>query len=244
MPHTLSTLRAAIARMERGGAGAARYETAPFGLPEIDDALPGGGLAAGAVHEVTGSAAGGFAALLAGRFAGPVLWCVMERSRSELYGPGLAAFGLDTRRLVVARCPSRRDMLWAMEEGLRDPALAAVVGEPDRAIALTASRRLQLAAETGGVTGLVLRRGAEDGMLSPSAVFSRWRAESLPTLGTPGAPVEGTRWRLELLRCRGGFGEMHGTWTVDWCDATRDLSLVSGSRHRPAAAGTAERLAG
>ena len=240
MPHTLSTLRAAIARMERGGAGAGRHEAVPLGLAAIDDALPGGGLAAGAVHEVMGSAAGGFAALLAGRFAGPVLWCVMERSRSELYGPGLAVFGLDTRRLVVARCPSRQDMLWAMEEGLRDPALAVVIGEPDRAIALTASRRLQLAAETGGVTGLMLRRGAEDGALSPSAVFSRWRAESLPTLATPGA-----RWRLELLRCRGGIGEIQQrTWIVDWCDATRDLSLVSGSRHRPASSGETRLLAG
>lgn len=191
MPHTLSTLRAAIARMERGGAGAERHESVPLGLAAIDDALPGGGLAAGAVHEVMGSAAGGFAAMLAGRFAGPALWCVMEHARTELYGPGLAAFGLDTRRLVVARCPSRQDMLWAMEEGLRDPALAVVVGEPDRAIALTASRRLQLAAETGGVTGLVLRHGAEDGALSPSAVFSRWRAESLPALGAPSASAAG-----------------------------------------------------
>ncbi|MPY76051.1 MAG: damage-inducible mutagenesis protein [Alphaproteobacteria bacterium] len=245
MPHTLSALRAAIARIERGGTAAAQRGAVPLGLAAIDDALPGGGLAAGAVHEVTGSAAGGFAAMLAGRFAGPVLWCVMERSPTDLYGPGLAAFGLDTRRLVVARCPSRQDMLWAMEEGLRDPALAVVAGEPDRAIALTASRRLQLAAETGGVTGLVLRHGAEDGALSPSAVFSRWRAESLPALGALSAPAEGARWRLELLRCRGGIGEIQQrTWTVDWCDATRDLSLVSGSRHRPAAAGTAERLAG
>lgn len=241
MSHTLSTLRAAIARMERGGAGAERHESVPLGLAAIDDALPGGGLAAGAVHEVMGSAAGGFAAMLAGRFAGPALWCVMEHARTELYGPGLAAFGLDTRRLVVARCPSRQDMLWAMEEGLRDPALAVVVGEPDRAIALTASRRLQLAAETGGVTGLVLRHGAEDGALSPSAVFSRWRADSLPAL-----TALGTRWRIELLRCRGGIGDADGdkVWIVDWCDATRDLSLVSGSRHRPASSGETRLLAG
>ena len=190
--NTLAALQAAIARIERGGAAAARYDAVPLGLPAIDAALPGGGLAAGVVHEVTGSAAGGFVAMLAGRFTGPVLWCVMARSRTELYGPGLAAFGLDTRRLVIARCASRQDMLWAMEEGLRDPALAVVVGEPDRAIALTASRRLQLAAETGGVTGLVLRRGAEEGALAPSALFSRWQADSLPALGVPGALAAGS----------------------------------------------------
>jgi protein ImuA len=242
---TLAALRAAVARIERGGAETARHGAVPLGLAAIDEALPGGGLATGVVHEVTGSAAGGFVAMLAGRFAGPVLWCVMEHARTGLYGPGLAAFGLDTRRLVVARCASRQDMLWAMEEGLRDPALAVVVGEPDRAVALTASRRLQLAAETGGATGLVLRRGAEDGALAPSAVFSRWQADSLPALGVPGAPANGARWRLALLRCRGDIqGTGSRVWTVDWRDATRDLTLVSGAGHRPAAAGAGERLAG
>jgi protein ImuA len=251
---TVAALQATIERIERGagvrhGSG---QGAVPLGVVEIDGALPGGGLAAGVVHEATGSAAGGFVALLAGRFAGPVLWCVMASSRTELYGPGLAAFGLDTRRLVIARCANRQDMLWAMEEGLRDSALAAVVAEPDRPVALTASRRLQLAAETGGTTGLVLRRGATEAALSPSAVFSRWRADSVAALGVPGAPAEGTRWRLELLRCRGELAGVTGvraktwprTWTVDWCDATRDLSLVSGAGRRSAAAGAGELLAG
>jgi protein ImuA len=245
---TVAALQAAILRIERGGSAAARHDAVPLGVPEIDGALPGGGLAAGAVHEVTGSAAGGFVALLAGRFAGPVLWCGMASSRTELYGPGLAAFGLDTRRLVIARCANRQDMLWAMEEGLRDPALAAVVAEPDRPVALTASRRLQLAAETGGTAGLVLRRGAAAAALAPSAVFSRWQADSLPGLGMPGAPAEGARWRLELLRCRGdltGTGKtLSRQWIVDWCNATRDLSLVSGAGRRPAAAGAGGLLAG
>ena len=253
----LAALRESIALIERGGT-AGRHGAVPLGLSAIDDLLPGGGIATGVVHEATGSAAGGFVAMLAGRLAGPVLWCVTARSQTELHGPGLAAFGLDTRRLVVARCANRQDMLWAMEEGLRDPALAAVVAEPDRPVALTASRRLQLAAETGGVTGLVLRRGTAEAALSPSAVFSRWRVDSAPVLGIPGAPEEGARWRIELLRCRGslasgtdaaataGVRENPGLrrWTVDWCDATRDLSLASDAAYGPVAAGAAERLAG
>lgn len=245
---TVAALQAAIALIERGGAASARQGAVPLGVAAIDGALPGGGIAAGAVHEVTGSAAGGFVALLAGRFAGPVLWCVMASSRTALYGPGLAAFGLETQRLVIARCADRRDMLWAMEEGLRDPALAVVVAEPDRPVALTASRRLQLAAETGGTTGLVLRRGAAEGALAPSAVCSRWQADSLPALGVSGTPAEGARWRLALLRCRGGLTGTGraGTknWIVDWCDATGDLSLVSGAGGRAAAAGADGLLAG
>jgi protein ImuA len=249
---TVTALQAAIARIERGGGAAARHGSVPLGVAEIDGVLPGGGFAAGVVHEVTGSAGGGFVALLAGRFAGPVLWCVMVSSRTELYGPGLAAFGLDTRRLVIARCANRQDMLWAMEEGLRDSTLATVVAEPDRPVALTASRRLQLAAETGGTTGLVLRRGTAEAALSPSAVFSRWQADSVAALGVPGAPAEGVRWRLELLRCRGDISGKSRrlsrtwpkSWIVDWCDATRDLSLVSGAGRRSAAAGAGELLAG
>jgi len=252
----IAMLQATIARIERGGGEAARHGSVPLGVAAIDGVLPGGGIAAGVVHEVTGSAGGGFVAMLAGRFGGAVLWCVMASSRTELYGPGLAAFGLDTRRLVIARCANRQDMLWAMEEGLRDPAFTVVVAEPDRPVALTASRRLQLAAETGGVTGLVLRRGAEQGALSPSAVFSRWQADSVAALGQPDTPAEGARWRLELLRCRGAHtgrnagGTVRGnadwtrTWTVDWCNATRDLSLVPGAGHRPAAAGAGDRMAG
>jgi hypothetical protein len=92
---------------------------------------------------------------------------------------------------------------------------------------------------------LVLRRGAEDGALAPSAVFSRWQADSLPALGVPGAPTEGARWRLALLRCRGDIqGTGSRAWTVDWRDATRDLSLVSGAGRRPAAARAGELLAG
>ena len=135
----LVDLQARIARIERGGSADKEHPVLPLGLQAIDATLPGGGLPAGVVHEVMGSAGGGFAAMLAGKSgggAGAVLWCVMARSRAELYGPGLAAFGLDTRRLVIVRCANSQDMLWAMEEGLRDPGLAAVVGEPSKAVFL------------------------------------------------------------------------------------------------------------
>jgi protein ImuA len=237
----LVDLKARIARIERGGGA---QGVVPLGVPAMDGVLPNGGIATGAVHEVMGSAAGGFVTMLAGRLAGPVLWCVMASSRAELFGPGLAAFGLDTRRLVIVRCASRDDMLWAMEEGLRDPALVAVVGEPGSPITLGASRRLQIAAETSGVTGLILRRGATAGALAPSAVFSRWHVESAPLLGVAGMPPRGARWHLALQRCRGGFGGMEKAWLVDWCDATRDLSLVSQPGYRPVAAAGERRLAG
>ena len=229
----LAGLRARIRRIERGEAAA--HAVLPLGVAAVDAALPGGGLARGAVHEVAGSAAGGFAAMVAGRLGGGVLWCVPAASRRVLYGPGLAAFGLDTDALVIVRCAARRDMLWAMEEGLREPALAAVIGEPDRAVSLTASRRLQLAAETSGVTGLILRPDNEASALAPSAVFSRWRVEPAPMAGSVDTPPSAARWRLALLRCRGGFAGAGRRWTVEWRDAADNLSLVPEPADRPAA---------
>ncbi|MBT7235261.1 MAG: hypothetical protein HN861_19610, partial [Rhodospirillaceae bacterium] len=142
-PTALDDLRARVSVIEGGRDSAVR--TVPLGAPVIDAVLPGGGLRGAAVHEITGSAASGFAAMVLGRLSGPVLWCVDLYARSHLYGPGLAAFGISLDQLIIVRCANRADMLWAMEEGLRTPALAGIVGEPGGAVDLTASRRLQLA---------------------------------------------------------------------------------------------------
>src|SRR5205823_5779247 len=116
-----------------------------------------------------------------GTGAGPVLWCV---KRPELYGPGLMAHGLDPARLIVVTVPRDEDILWAVEEGLRAPGLAAVVGEIAR-LPLVAGRRLQLAAEHSGITAFLLRRW-RNGMEAaaererPSAAVTRWRIAAIP----------------------------------------------------------------
>ena len=72
----LEALRREIRRIEiPGEAGAACLSP---GIPEIDGALPGGGLRAGCVHEIGGDeAATGFCAVLlarAGGAPGPLMW--------------------------------------------------------------------------------------------------------------------------------------------------------------------------
>lgn len=214
-PDLLDFLRERVRRIEglppaltRGG------DVVPLGLAPIDAALPWGGLPAGALHELVAAergAAVGFAALVLARFAArpaPVLWCL---TRDDLYAPGLAAFGLDPAALVVARAADNAGVLWAMEEGLRSGAFAAVAGEV-AALSLDAARRLQLAAR--GTPALALRPGAaRDGA---SAAVTRWRIE--PAASVPGEPGVGrARWRLALLRCRGGQPR---DWIVEWDDAT------------------------
>ena len=60
-------LRADIAVIERNSPVA---RPVALGLPAVDACLPRGGLARGAVHEVRGSAASGFATFVAGRVCG------------------------------------------------------------------------------------------------------------------------------------------------------------------------------
>ncbi|MBI1778747.1 MAG: damage-inducible mutagenesis protein [Proteobacteria bacterium] len=228
-PGSLATLKARMRALEQGRSeGPGRILR--LGVAAIDRLLPGGGLAATRVHEVVGvsardGAAAAFTLALIARLLsqtpGPVLWCGRYL---DLHGPGLAAFGIDTARLILARTRDTTETLWAMEEGLRSARLAAVVGELTRSIDLTASRRLQLAAENGETTGLLLRPvDAGDG--TPSAVETRWRVVSM--LGAPATENLGvgrTAWRLGLERCRGGA---QGEWMVELDDATGDLALAA-----------------
>ena len=235
----LTALRDRIRQIE----GSVRHGVLPFGVAAIDGALPGGGLALGAVHEIVGqggdeedgAAAAGFAAGILARLGpGPVLGCL---KRPDLYGPGLAAHGLDPAHLVLVTAPRDDELLWAIEEGLRERALAAVVGEVGR-WPMVAGRRLQLAAERFGVTALILRRWRNAGEAAaernrPTVALSRWRIGALPSLKMMNESGFGpARWRVELLRVRGG---VPAEWDVEVADATGHVSLSAKLADRPAA---------
>jgi len=257
----LPELRERIRRIERPTL--AVHGVLPFGTAAIDRVLPGGGLARGALHEILGSdgdeedgaVTAAFAAGILGRLGphpnppplagkgsggGIVLWCL---PRPDLYGPGLAAHGLDPARLVLVRAPRDSEILWAMEEGLCAPGIAAVVGEVGTLVAV-ASRRLQLAAERSGITAFLLRRWRDGGQAArernlPNAAVTRWRITALPSQPLPGEPGVGCpRWRVELLRCRGGEP---ACWEVEEADATGHVSLAAALADRPAASVPAEK---
>ena len=241
-PALIAALRARIRRIEGFAAGDGARPL-PLG-DAIDGALPWGGLPRAALHEVTGDAAAGFCATLAARLAGErgtVLWC---RRGPGLYGPGLAGLGLALERLILVRARRTVEVLWAMEEGLRSGAPAAVVGEAE-GVSAVAARRLKLAAEAGGVAGLVL--GPERAMAAALPATTRWRVTPAPgadAFGGLGAP----RWRVELLRCRGGRS---ASWLVEWNhDAAGGFRVVAHLRHGPDGASArpsatvADRLAG
>jgi len=136
-------------------------------------------------------------------------------------------------------------VLDCFEEGLRCNGFGAVMGELAK-LPMNASRRLQLAAETSGVTGIAIRRFRRpaDAALfgEPTAAVTRWRVSVRPSSPLPVPGVGRPRWFLELLRCRGGES---AAFEVEACDAKGRLALpadmVDGSL--PASFG-AERAAG
>ncbi len=246
MEHTkakeIDALRSRIARMRAAGVANPRGAAIGFGVPAIDNLLPDHGLRS-ALHEVAGTGpeteCGGAAALfIAGilaRRAGPVLWV---KELPDLYPPALSGAGLSPERVIYLE--GGRDVLAAMEEGLRARSLAGVVGETGGRVTLTASRRLQLAAEASGVPAFLLRRSRsfDDPLLAePNAAETRWRIapvpSSLPVSHAPGVPgLAHAVWRLDLVRCRGGEA---ASWIVEACDAQGRLRLVSDLSDRPVA---------
>jgi protein ImuA len=239
---SLAALRAHIAQLEGHAplatpqdAGTVAPAAWTWGCAALDGALESGaarGLALGAVHEwapatpADRAAPVGVVLRLLARLPrpGPLLWVQTAESAASHgrpYGPGLRDTGLDPQRLIHVRVATLSDGLWALEEGVRSGAVAAVVGvglAPD----FTASRRLALASGTSGVPCLLLPREAP----SLSAAASRWRVAHRPSLPdpldarSPGAPC----WSLTLARARSAAP---GSWAVTWHEPAHHFALAA-----------------
>jgi protein ImuA len=174
----------------------------------------------------------GFATAILARLAAhdtrPLLWIVEKAASSETglpYGNGLHAFGLDPNRLVIVRVARPRDVLWAVEEGLRCAGLVAVVAElagNPRSLDLVASRRLALRAAESGVTGILLRASAKG---EPGAASTRWLVAPLPSTVDPEYPegIGRPAWRLTLERNRSGAT---GAFDVEWNHEQHSFALA------------------
>ncbi|MFZ4164175.1 ImuA family protein [Brevundimonas sp. NPDC058933] len=147
----------------------------------------------------------------------PIVWVLHEMMSQEAgrpYGPGLHEMGLAPRDLMLVRARDIQTLLAVGEDALRSSAVGAVLlsawGEA-KALSLTASRRLALAAEIHGATLFLARSGADP---CPSAAETRWSIGSCASepleAGAPGRPS----FSATLLRRRGG-GET-GTWIMEW----------------------------
>ncbi len=219
--HQFAALKRKIARIE-GSPALAGPGLVPLGHAGADAAL-GGGLARGRLHELfaldsaDASSGAGFAAMLALRMGGPIVWLRTqdaERLGGGLHAPGLSEIGIDPAALVLGVLPDARDVLRAGLDVVRCAAVGVAVIELWRgvpALDLTATRRLAVAAESSGVTTLLLRVEA---VPMPSAAHTRWAVRAGPSaaleVNAPGHPAID----VELLRQRGrpaGAG-----WLLEW----------------------------
>jgi protein ImuA len=257
----LATLRGSIERIEAQG-DAYRSDRVALGHADADAALQGG-LAIGATHEVfaegrQSAAATGFIAGLVGRAAArrPLVWVRQDFTEIEsgaLSMSGLAELGLNPRLLVTVRAADVDTALRTAADALACDALGVVVLEvwgQARQLDLVASRKLTLAAQASGVTGLLLRVAAEP---LPSTAETRWivRAAHSPP-ATPSLPTWGTpMFDAQLVRNRHG---PVGRWIMEWkCDEclfekpaaySQPVAATAAHRSHPAPAFAQQRRAG
>ncbi len=243
----LQRLRDDIARLEARDPSRASA-VLPFGVGTMDAGLPGGGLVLASLHEVAGggsdvvhgTAAALFAAGILARLEGMVLWCL---TRPDLFAPALQQAGLDPDRVIYVEAGDDVGVMSCAEEGLRHGGLVAVVAEVAK-LPMTASRRLQLAAEAGGTLGLALRRWRRPAEAldfgQPTAARTRWRVSALPSAPLPVPGVGRARWLVELVRARAGGS---ADFILEACDDHGRLALPAEFARGPATAQVGRRRA-
>ncbi len=181
------------------------------GCGPLDRLLPERGLRRGTLVEWLGgpgSGAGLLALIAAGQAAvGGGALVVVDRRRL-FYPPAAVRLGIDLEKLIVVRPECEMDHAWALDQVLRTRGVAAVWCEPAEQDDHTL-RRWQLAAESSGVLGLLVRdpRARDE----PSWAELRLLVEPIaqPHDGTPGQSPRGQptarrerRVRVTLLRSR------------------------------------------
>lgn len=181
----------------------------------------------GSVQEIVakaghGETAAGFALASATRIhstmalPSSIVWVRQDAAvieAGDLYAPGLSAFQVDTKKLIVMRARTFTDTLRAGLEAVRCAALDAVLIETMTPVDLTASRRFKLAAEKSGVATLLIRHADT---AASNAISLRWRISAVPRTQQlkhwPEAPP--ARLNVELIKHPTGLAGVH--WHVEW----------------------------
>jgi hypothetical protein len=195
------------------------------GSESLDRLLPEGGFRRGSLVEYLaaggGSGAGSLAfvaAAQAARAGGAIV--VVDRQR-WFYPPAVVGLGIELARLVVVRPESAEDHAWAIDQVLRSRGVAAAWCWPEDEDDHTL-RRWQLAVESSGVLGLLMR--GQEARHQPSWAEVRLAIEPV---AEPRRQAAGRarRLRVEVVRSRtalaGRVVELEmpvgrgGSWPID-----------------------------
>ena len=214
------------------------------GHVSIDAAL-GGGIARGRLHEIfattvaDASSAAGFAAMLARRIGGALVWVrtgKVDRVGGGLYAPGLREIGLDPSDAIMGNLPDPVSALRAGIDIARCPEVGVALIElwkMPRELDQVATRRFAAAAEKAGTTVLLLRIDAEP---APSVAQTRWSVAAAPSVALPANAPGHATLDVDLLRQRGRA--QTGRWRVEW-DRDRARFVQPGIRdHETPLSGT------
>ncbi len=247
--NVMERLSREVRGLETAGKQATRKSTISCGCEALDRSLPEGGYAAGSVIEYLRAMPGCGASTLVFTAASAAMkstngFVVIIDTQHNIYPPALASWGIDLEKVVLVRPQSDVDALWAVDQALRTPAVAAVVADVER-IDDRAARRMQLAAEQGGGLALLLRPASA--RRGPSWADVQWMVRSLPSLDvSPTQNVghraamdsahfrhtEERRLQVQLVRVRGGKAGA----TVRLRVSAKDGTLREVERHEPTGA--------
>ncbi len=232
-----------IRQMEASSRPAASCVTIPLGVRGLGSLFPQEEMPAGSLIEIVSAhpAAGAWTLsfLLAKYACGTERWLIVADHQQTFYPPAVRKFGLDLGQLFILRSPNPRDTLSALTQSLRCSAIGAAIGEfehlPERD-----GRRLQLAAETGGGVGVLLRpwkaihapsfaslrcviRGMTDRGAAQAGRVRNAREETGEGFG---GSLYQRRMHIEVIRCRGGR-EGHSL-ILEMNDATAHVRVLPG----------------
>lgn len=221
----IAQLRAGIDALEK------RPALQGLHVPAVMDRAVFGGLPGGLLHEVwadTHNHAGSLLGFTLGQaqdllsLARPALiWLALAEDGQEAglpYAAGLQRFGLTPEQMIIGRMKSMTDLLWAAEEALACPAVAAVMveaGHGHKILDFTATRRLSLRAQMSGASLFLMRTGM--GRETTAAAF-RWHVAPAPGAAAafderaPQAP----RFAVRLEKGQGNRRDV--TWQLDWTE--------------------------
>ena len=251
----LAALRQQLHTNQQSGSLLSR-KTVSTGCARLDDLFPAGGIQRGQLAEWLTPCSGSGAGLLSLSIA----WRAIDRQHSAIvvvdrekwfYPPALVGWDVNLRNLVVLRPTTKSDELWALDQSLRCPAVAAVWSWLP-CLDSRDFRRLQLAAEQGGTLGLLLRPATVRGqpswsgvqlLVEPQAAFLGTSANSAGNISShfnsdsnTGAACHHTFtspphqhttrcWKITLLRCRTGASGK--SVTIQMHTTTGKLALCS-----------------
>ena len=169
----------------------------------------------GRVHEVTGHSADILALALASALTGVVIWIGNRRQITSLTPTGIHPF-VDPARVLLVIGNDRREILWASEQALRTVGVACVIIELSEGPDLTESRRLQIASEDSGATGLVL----VSGHTQTSAAQTRWQCSSVAESNAD--------W---IWRCQKNKRDRLSHWKARWQGGAYGRTAKAGRFH-------------